>query len=270
MRLVALVFVVMIALAGCALVPGAAAADDPIPCAWGSGYPGDAAAKDDIAAWMASGAIAAGLPGELPVMGALVESGLTNLPPGDADSVGYFQMRVGIWNQGEYARFPDHPELQLKWFVDQAIYFADLRAAAGIDYRGNSNLWGEWAADVLQPAAQYRGRYQLRLADARALIVAGCVPGGPIPPALAPVDTIAPLVGVTGRRIQDAIRRRAIVVEASCPAEACVARARGLLSLPGAARVHRIKSSPRQIGKGDKAKLTLRIARGFGARSDAL
>jgi hypothetical protein len=27
--------------------------------------------------------------------------------------------------------------------------------------------WGEWIADVERPAAQYRGRYQLRLSDAR-------------------------------------------------------------------------------------------------------
>ena len=33
-------------------------------------------------------------------MASLVESGLNNLNCGDADSVGFFQMRVGIWNQG--------------------------------------------------------------------------------------------------------------------------------------------------------------------------
>ena len=44
-----------------------------------------------------------GLPGELPVMAALVESGLSNLDYGDADSVGFFQMRVGIWNTGASA-----------------------------------------------------------------------------------------------------------------------------------------------------------------------
>ena len=61
-----------------------------------------------------------GLPAELPVMAGLVESGLRNLNYGDADSVGFFQMRVGIWDQGDYAGYPDKPELQLKWFLDQA------------------------------------------------------------------------------------------------------------------------------------------------------
>ena len=45
---------------------------------------------------------------------------MKNLNFGDADSVGFFQMRVGIWNQGAYAGYPDKPELQVKWFLDQA------------------------------------------------------------------------------------------------------------------------------------------------------
>ena len=53
-------------------------------------------------------------------MASLVESGMTNIQGGDADSVGFFQMRVGIWNQGDYAGYPDKPELQVKWFLDQA------------------------------------------------------------------------------------------------------------------------------------------------------
>jgi len=58
---------------------------------------------------MAHGARARGIPGELPVMGALVESGLANLKWGDADSAGFFGMRVGIWNQGEYSGYPENP-----------------------------------------------------------------------------------------------------------------------------------------------------------------
>src|SRR5512133_1919296 len=74
----------------------------PLPVA----YPGDGAAKGAIAQWMAHGAIGAGLPGELPVMGALVESSLTNLPQGDRDTAGYFQTRVAIWNKPPYEDFP--------------------------------------------------------------------------------------------------------------------------------------------------------------------
>ena len=58
---------------------------------------------------MASEAQKRGLPAELPVMAALVESDLKNLDDGDADSVGFFQMRVGIWNKGDYSGYPDRP-----------------------------------------------------------------------------------------------------------------------------------------------------------------
>ena len=59
-----------------------------------------------MAKWLASEAKKAGLPPELPVMASLVESDIKNLKFGDADSVGFFQMRVGIWNQGPYEGFP--------------------------------------------------------------------------------------------------------------------------------------------------------------------
>ena len=56
---------------------------------------------------------------------------MKNLNFGDADSVGFFQMRVGIWNQGAYAGYPDKPELQVKWFLDQAEAVKRQRLAAG-------------------------------------------------------------------------------------------------------------------------------------------
>ena len=92
-------------------------------------------------------------------MASLVESGMKNLNFGDADSVGFFQMRVGIWNQGDYAGFPDKPELQVKWFLDKAEAVKKQRIAAGkpID---DPNQYGDWIADVERPAEQYRGRYR--------------------------------------------------------------------------------------------------------------
>jgi hypothetical protein len=86
------------------LFPGNAAAAGTIPCT--HGYPGDSAPKNVLALWMAERVGEAGLPGALPVMGALVESGVQNLPAGDADSAGFFQMRVSIWDKGNYAGFP--------------------------------------------------------------------------------------------------------------------------------------------------------------------
>ena len=37
-------------------------------------------------------------------MASLVESGVKNLKGGDADSAGFFQMRVGIWDKGPRTR----------------------------------------------------------------------------------------------------------------------------------------------------------------------
>jgi hypothetical protein len=134
-------------------------------------YPGDGATQQQLAAWLAASAQKAGLPPELPVMAALVESGVKNLGGGDADSVGFFQMRVGIWNTGEYAGYPDKPELQVKWFIDHALAVKQQRLAAGeADFGTDPSAWGNWIADVERPAEQFRGRYQERLAEARALL----------------------------------------------------------------------------------------------------
>ena len=181
-----------------AVVLAAPARACPLPVA----YPGDGAAKDAIAQWMARGAMAAGLPGELPVMGALVESSLTNVAQGDRDAAGYFQTRVAVWDRPPYQDFPQHPELQLQWFVDLATQVRQADLAQGFDPLPDAAMWGNWIADVLVPAEQYRGRYQLRLAEARALIGPACPadapPGGPQPaptPSGAPssADTTAPL-----------------------------------------------------------------------------
>jgi hypothetical protein len=132
-------------------------------------YPGDGATKQELAKWLAKKAEEAGLPPELPVMASLVESGVRNINYGDADSVGFFQMRVGIWNKGEYAGFPENPDLQAKWFIDNALQVKKARLAAGKSIDDPSQF-GEWIADVERPAEQYRGRYQLRLAEARNLL----------------------------------------------------------------------------------------------------
>ena len=136
-------------------------------------YPGDDAPRAAIAQWMARGAIGGGLPGELPPMGALVASGLRNLPlgQGEADSAGYFQMRVAIWDRGDYAGFPERPELQLRWFIDLATRVRRARIEGGRgDPLADEAGWGEWIADVLRPPEQNRGHYQQRLPQARELI----------------------------------------------------------------------------------------------------
>jgi hypothetical protein len=77
-------------------------------------------------------------------------------------------MRKSIWNTGVYLGFPTNPPLQLQWFIDQALIVRDQRLADGRPL--TEAHWGEWIADVIRPAEQYRGLYQLRLDDARALL----------------------------------------------------------------------------------------------------
>ena len=133
------------------------------------GYPGDNASKAQLAAWMGREAEKRGLPKQLPVMAALVESGVKNLNYGDADSVGFFQMRVGIWNQGDYKGFPEKPELQVKWFLDTAEQVKKQRIARGQSVT-DPKQFGDWIADVERPAAQYRSRYGMRLSEANGLL----------------------------------------------------------------------------------------------------
>jgi NlpC/P60 family len=141
-------------------------------------YPGDNAPPEDVAAWMGKHAEERGLPPELPVMAALTESGLKNLDHGDADSVGLFQMRLSIWDHGDLRGYPNNPDLQLKWFLDHAEAVERQRVERGLPV-DDPKQYGEWIADVERPAEQYRGRYQLRLDDARALLEkAGAKHGG--------------------------------------------------------------------------------------------
>jgi cell wall-associated NlpC family hydrolase len=156
-------------------------------------YPGDDASPRALAAWMGAHAVAAGLPPELPVMAALTESGLRNLPYGDRDSVGFFQMRTGIWDRGAYSGYPNHPGLQLRWFIDQALAVRAGRAGAA-GFGQDPSGWGEWVADVEQPAAAYRGRYQTQLPAAQALLAGVDFHAAPAP---------APIPGPAALRVAE-------------------------------------------------------------------
>lgn len=234
------------------LAPATAGAVCPPPLP----YPGDAATKPAVAQWMAAGAAARGIPPELPVMAALVESGLTNAPDGAADAAGFFAMRQSIWNTGEYTGFPDQPELQLKWFIDQATLQRAQRISDGL---GTAEAdYGEWIADVERPAAEYRGRYQLRLAEARQLMGSLCA-GAPSGTAESPVDTTPPAFTLGGGTRQRALRRRAVLVEAACGLEACAIAANGTVRT-SRSRVFRI-SAP-AVSLDAKEGTVLRFALG--------
>jgi hypothetical protein len=134
-------------------------------------YPGDHATQAQLAQWLGRQAQKAGLPPELPVMASLVESGVRNLDYGDRDSVGFFQMRTSYWDQGPYAGYQHRPELQAKWFIDQALAVKRKAIANGdANFGRDPASYGEWIGDVEQCAAEFRDRYQGRLGEARSLL----------------------------------------------------------------------------------------------------
>jgi hypothetical protein len=246
-------------------------------CSYPATYPGDTAPKAAIAGWMAGAAQAAGLPGELPVMGALVDSGLQNLPQGDSSDAGYFQIRVDIWNTGAYAGFPDHPTLQLQWFIDQAQAVRQKQLAMGnASYGQAPATWGSWVADVERPLTQYRYRYQLRLADAQALVAAGCTPvpdsapqpgapgdqgtsGTPAPDAQLIPDSVLPSLSLGLRKVQNPLRSGALVVSARCTNEDCFTHAAAAVAVPKRG-VFRMSADPQQLAQNQSGTFRLPIS----------
>ncbi|WP_028067016.1 NlpC/P60 family protein [Solirubrobacter soli] len=222
--------------AAAAADPAAAAA---VAAAAPDAYPGDNAPQAEIAAWMAGQAQKRGLPPQLPLMASLVESGMKNLNFGDADSVGFFQMRVGIWNQGAYAGFPDKPELQVKWFLDQAEAVKRQRLVAGKSV-SDPNQFGDWIADVERPAAQYRGRYQLKLDEANSLLSQA-----PSQPAAAPPAASLPVADPAA-----AAASAAALGDAKLPAEvlAPVEQAIAAGDAPGPKALAAIQEASKYIG----------------------
>jgi cell wall-associated NlpC family hydrolase len=102
-------------------------------------------------------------------MAALTESNMHNLSGGDRDSVGFFQMRLSVWDNGAYAGYAGKPELQLRWFLDKALEVKQQRVVQGKPVDDPSQ-YGDWVADVERPAEQYRGRYQGQYDAAHALL----------------------------------------------------------------------------------------------------
>lgn len=83
----------------------------------------------------------------------LVESNLTNIQGGDRDSSGWRQERAGLYKD------PNNLEASVGRFFDETRAVKHKYKTAG-----------ELAAAVQRPAAQFRGRYQERSAEADALL----------------------------------------------------------------------------------------------------
>jgi hypothetical protein len=207
---------VLLALLACA--PGALAQEggapapdfsDPCPAV----YPGDSAAQERIARWMARGSGERGLPLELPVMAGLAESGLRNLR--GSSYLGFFGMHSGL-NTGDYRGFPRKPALQLDWFLDTAALVRQRRVAeGGPDPAADPADYGLWIADVERPAPENRSGYQRHLANAGKLVGGQC-------PAPVRSDLAPPALRFKVARRQRALASDGLVARVRCPAEPCM------------------------------------------------
>jgi hypothetical protein len=238
-----------LALPPAALAQGGAPAPDfsePCPAI----YPGDDAAKERLARWMARGAADRGLPHELPVMAAIAESGLRNLR-GDTYN-GFFGMHESL-NAGEYRGFPRNPQLQLNWFLESASAVRQRRVAEGRpDPADDERAFGGWIADVERPAPQNRSGYQPHLAEARTLIDGKCA---------APVsnDTTSPRLRTRIAALQRPLATGGIVVRVRCPDADCLSGATATVTVSGRSRTLRAHAvAPPERGYGE---LVLRLPR---------
>jgi murein DD-endopeptidase MepM/ murein hydrolase activator NlpD len=148
-------------------------------------WPGDAAPTDIKAMWLATKGREAGLPDELLVMASLVETGGRlnsgqSVRFGDRDSVGLFQIRIGIhtpasigdsaseahwssWDQVKKAEYWEIAENSVKWFIKNAN---GVRPRPTEPFTA-ANL-GKWCQDTERSG--FPDRYEQRYQEAKDLI----------------------------------------------------------------------------------------------------
>jgi hypothetical protein len=234
---------------------GAPAPDFSEPCP--ALYPGDDAASERIARWMARAAADRGLPHELPVMAAIAESGLRNIR--GTSYHGFFGMHESL-SIGDYRGFPRNPELQLEWFLDTAMLVRQRLLARGHpDPAGSSSSFGEWIADVERPAPQNRSAYQPHLAEARRLVAGKCA--APHSDDAAPPRLVA--------RIASHQRPSAtggIVVRLRCPDNDCLAGATASVPVPHGDTPRVMRARPVEPPARGLATLVIRLPRAVRRR----
>jgi hypothetical protein len=232
-----------------ALAQGGAPApdfDEPCPAL----YPGDGAARERLARWMARAAAERGLPHELPVMAAIAESGLRNLRGGSYH--GFFGMHESL-NSGDYRGFPRRPELQVRWFLDTAVAVRQRRVAeGGPDPAMDEEAFGLWIADVERPSPENRSGYQRHLEEARRLVAGRCA---------APVsgDLVPPLFRTRIAARQHPLAAGGIAVRVRCPDSDCLSGATAGVRIDARERTLRAAAiEPPERGYGS---LRLRLPR---------
>lgn len=206
--------------------------DEPCPAV----YPGDYAARERIARWMARGAADRGMPHELPVMAGIAESGLRNLRRESYS--GFFGMHESL-GVDEYRGFPRNPDLQLRWFLDTAGLVRQRRVAEGRpDPATDPASYGNWIADVERPAPENRSGYQRHLDEARDLIAGKCA-------APASDDTTPPRLDARASTRQHPLATGGIVLRVRCPDHDCLV---GAVATIGTRTVHAAAREPSKLG----------------------
>jgi hypothetical protein len=253
---VALTAAVVVAGPGAAHAQGGAPAPDfsePCPAL----YPGNDAAKERIARWMARGAADRGLPHELPVMAAIAESGIRNIR--GTSHHGFFGMHKSL-STGAYRGFPSNPELQLDWFLDTAMLVRQRLLARGHpDPAASSFTYGEWIADVERPAPENRSGYQPHLAEARRLVAGKCA-------APHSDDATAPRLVARVASPQRPLAAGGIVVRLRCPDHDCLAGATASVPVPRSDAPRIMRATPVEPPARGLARLVVRLPRAVRRR----
>jgi hypothetical protein len=241
--------VAVLACAPAALAQGGAPApdfDETCPAL----YPGDDAAKERIARWMARAAAERGLPHELPVMAAIAESGLRNLR--GSSYHGFFGMHESL-NSGDYRGFPRRPDLQVRWFLDTASTVRQRRVAEGSpDPAGDEDAFWIWIADIERPSPENRSGYQRHLDEARRLVASKCA---------APVrdDLEPPRLSARIAARQRALAAGGIAVSVRCPDADCLSGATASVSV--GSREHTLRAPAIKPPESGYGTLVLRLPR---------
>jgi hypothetical protein len=234
---------------------GAPAPDFSEPCP--ALYPGDDAAKERIARWMARAAADRGLPHELPVMAAIAESGIRNIR--GTSYHGFFGMHESL-STGAYRGFPENPELQLDWFLDTAMLVRQRLLVRGHpDPAASSSTYGEWIAGVERPAPENRSAYQPHLSEARRLVAGNCA-------APHSDDATPPRLVARVASPQRPLAAGGIVVRVRCPDDDCLAGATASVPVPRSVTPRILRATPVEPPARGLARLVIRLPRAVRRR----
>jgi hypothetical protein len=77
----------------------------------------------------------------------------------------------------------------------------------------------------------------------------------------APPDKSAPQWNLRGSTSQRVLRQGGVVVVVECSNEPCTAAAKGTISVPGQAKLFRLKSATKRIARGGRARLKLKLSK---------